>query len=79
MIDGNLLLKFGGYFIQQPTGEARSGDGTTIHPLKTFPITRTTWKAWREKHPDTEVYVGFSAPPKLSAPKSKDQSDTRKN
>jgi hypothetical protein len=58
MVDGNLALKLGETWIWQPTGETIFGDGSRKHPLSNFPIVRTSWKAWRELHPGTEVYIG---------------------
>jgi hypothetical protein len=31
-------------------------------PLDDYPFTRTTWKAWREANPETEVYIGGGRP-----------------
>jgi hypothetical protein len=58
MVDGNLALRIGTIWIKQPTGETMFGDGSAKSPLQDFPITRTTWKVWRERHPDTDVYIG---------------------
>ena len=58
MVDGNLALRLGEIWIWQPTGETLFDDGSKKRPLSDFPIVRTTWKAWRQLHPGTEVYVG---------------------
>jgi hypothetical protein len=58
MVDGNLALRLGEAWIWQPTGETLFDDGSKKRPLLDFPIVRTTWKRWRELHPQTEVYLG---------------------
>ena len=56
--DGDLLLKTGDTMFSQSTGEGLRNDGTTFAPLESHPIVRTTWKAWRDSHPSTDVYLG---------------------
>lgn len=58
IVDGDLALRLGTAWIKQSTGEPMFGGGSNAHPLQDFPITRTTWKIWRERHPDSDVYVG---------------------
>jgi hypothetical protein len=51
-----LMVTYGGRVYSQATGQESSG-GDPL-PLKGLPHEQTTWKAWREKHPETEVYTG---------------------
>jgi hypothetical protein len=53
---GGVLLKYQNRTYAQDTG-SQLGDGPAL-PLTALEHERTTWKAWRDKHPDTEVYVG---------------------
>jgi hypothetical protein len=52
-----LMLRYGTRFYMQPTGQAAIPDAEPI-PCPTLPTERTTWKAWRAAHPDTDVFVG---------------------
>jgi hypothetical protein len=56
-----LLLKRGGVFYYQDSGETLAPGGGPALPYEAHPFERTTWKAWREAHPDTDVYVGVGA------------------
>jgi hypothetical protein len=51
-----LLLKVGSDFFEQQSGKGLS-PGTTF-PYQDYPHERTTWKAWKEAHPASEVYAG---------------------
>lgn len=52
-----LLLRIGSGVYRQSTGEAtRPGDPAL--PYRTTEHQVTTWKKWREAHPDTEVFTG---------------------
>jgi hypothetical protein len=53
-----LLLRRGGVFYYQDSGETLAPGGGAVLPYGAYPFERTTWKAWREAHPDTDVYVG---------------------
>jgi hypothetical protein len=55
-----LLLQVGGKGngYRQATGECMQ-EGTPPLPAAKLEHTVTTWKAWREKHPQTQVYVGM--------------------
>lgn len=55
-----LMLRYQGQRYDQKTGKAL-GQGEPL-PLTAYPHERTTWKAWREKHPGTQVYVGEEGP-----------------
>jgi len=63
---GDLILKVGKVFYQHSTGQALEGTrfpGSPNPGLPPFPfsptaVTRTTWGAWKQQHPGTDVYVG---------------------
>jgi hypothetical protein len=57
-----LLIRYNGRIYLHQTGKPVSGDGPDL-PLKHHAFEETTWKAWREKHAGTEVYVGPDALP----------------
>jgi len=50
------LLKVGGSFFEQESGRSQSSDAKL--PYRRLEHERTTWKAWKAAHPDTEVYTG---------------------
>jgi hypothetical protein len=52
-----LLLFHKGKMYVQTNGRLATGEGPDL-PLDQMKFERTTWKAWREKHPQTEVYTG---------------------
>lgn len=53
-----LALRVGEADYAQETGE-RLGNGPGGHiPLPELEYVRTTWRKWREAHPDTDVYEG---------------------
>jgi hypothetical protein len=58
LFNGNLLLRTDGEMFSQPTGEGLRKDGATFKPFDDHPLVRTTWKAWRDEHPKTDVYLG---------------------
>jgi hypothetical protein len=51
-----LLLKIGPVFFQQDSGESLS-PGQKF-PYRRLEYQRTTWKAWKAAHPDTEIFTG---------------------
>ena len=54
-----MVVKVGGVLYLQETGkplELRTTD--TSLPYANHPWERTTWKDWRQRHPDTEVFIG---------------------
>lgn len=54
-----MLLKVGDEFYFQDSGASIvENDGATI-PYATHPFEKTTWKKWKEAHPDTELYMGL--------------------
>jgi hypothetical protein len=53
---GEMILRWNGVSYFQRTGKAVS-EGLGDLPLQEYPHTRTTWKAWREAHPDTDLFM----------------------
>src|SRR5262249_19521733 len=56
-INRGLALRVGGEDYAQMTGECLSRPSSRRIPYEEYPHVRSTWKAWREAHPDTDVYV----------------------
>jgi hypothetical protein len=63
-----LLLRYEGRIFVQVPGSVPGGSGEKA-PLEELNAEETTWKAWRQKHPGTEIYTGAEADP--SGPPSK--------
>ncbi len=59
-MDGGMLLYTGSFFYRQDTLQPSFADNPTPFPHAQLPFETTTWKQWRTRYPDTEVYV--SAP-----------------
>jgi hypothetical protein len=55
-----LLLRVGDDVFQQKTSKGM--EGVEI-PYKSMPFELTQWGEWKKAHPDTDVYVGRTAPP----------------
>jgi hypothetical protein len=55
---GRLILHTRGGFYTQESGTVVAPGADEPFPYTELPHRRTTWKAWREAHPDTDVYVG---------------------
>jgi hypothetical protein len=53
-----LVLHAGDADYAQMTGENLSSPKGAGLPYAEWPHVRTTWRAWREAHPDTDIYVG---------------------
>jgi hypothetical protein len=53
-----LVLRIGVVDYSQETGQCLDPSGGPPLPFEELPHERTTWKAWRESHPETDVYVG---------------------
>jgi hypothetical protein len=53
-----LALRFKDKDYAQATGECLSPGGGERLPYEQWPHQRTSWKAWRQAHPDTDVYLG---------------------
>jgi hypothetical protein len=66
--EGCMLLRIGPDRYRQDTGLPLA-KGAPPFPYARAEFVRTTWKQWREAHPDTDVYVGEppSAPDGLGA------------
>jgi hypothetical protein len=55
----SMVLAVGGVYYLQDTGEPLElGPGRAPLPYPDHSVTRTTWKAWREAHPETDLYEG---------------------
>lgn len=55
-----MVLKFEGHFYFQKSGKPiELGSGQAAIPYDLIEPTRTTWKEWVGRHPDTEVYTGI--------------------
>jgi hypothetical protein len=52
----------------QATGESVDTPGGAGLPYQETPCEQTTWKAWRDAHPDTDVYVGDSPEGEVGVP-----------
>lgn len=52
-----LLLRYQTGMYRQETGESMQPNAPGL-PFEAYPFERTTWKAWKQKHPDTEVFTG---------------------
>jgi len=70
-VDSKMMLRIGSISFIQDAAPPAGGQGSP--PLSSgVPYERTSWKAWRTAHPDTDVYVGVSEAEVLSgAAKSK--------
>jgi hypothetical protein len=59
VIDQQLALHSGGYaYFQEGARVPGSAAPTEQIPYHHYPFVQTTWKKWREKHPDTDIYIG---------------------
>ena len=52
----------GSLYLQDSGKPFELGAGTPSLPYTHHPWERTTWKAWRERHPETDVFVGLGRP-----------------
>lgn len=43
----------------QETGKPVETNDPTIKPISTYPFEKTTWKQWKDAHPNTEIYTRF--------------------
>jgi hypothetical protein len=55
---GGMILRIGEVEYAQKTGQNLSSPKGAPLPYRELAFERTTWRAWREAHPDTDVYVG---------------------
>ena len=53
-----MAVRVNGVDYLQETGENVTSSGGEPIPYREMPHTRTSWRAWREAHPDTDIYVG---------------------
>ncbi len=54
-----MIVKVDGFLYFQESGKAfNQGASAGSLPYADFPWEPTTWKAWRQRHPDTDVFVG---------------------
>jgi hypothetical protein len=58
LYDDKMLLKLANVFYDQESGERIAGREGPRFPYPSHPFIRTTWKKWKEAHPDTDIFVG---------------------
>ncbi|MHB1427029.1 MAG: DUF3179 domain-containing (seleno)protein [Gemmataceae bacterium] len=66
-----LLLKYGEHMYLQETSEPLEAGGSRL-PYRAYPAELTEWKAWRQSHPETDVYMGTveePTPPEAREPR----------
>lgn len=56
---GMILCVDGAEYAQQTLKSSRRGTSVPPFPYQTISVVRTTWKVWRERHPQTDVFEGF--------------------
>jgi hypothetical protein len=56
--DDSLLIRIENVIYHQDSGSESQEAGEPPFPYATHPFVRTTWKAWKESHPLTDVYTG---------------------
>jgi hypothetical protein len=61
---GGMVVKVNGKRYHQSSGKAL--DSADHFPYAEHSFTRTTWKAWKQAHPDTDVYLGQHPLPTVS-------------
>jgi hypothetical protein len=54
----SMLLRIGSDMYWQDTGQPLEDETTAAFPYRTLDFVRTTWREWREAHPDTDAYIG---------------------
>jgi hypothetical protein len=52
----------GSLYLHQSGKPFELGIGTPSLPYTNHPWKRTTWKEWRERHPETDVFIGLGRP-----------------
>jgi hypothetical protein len=56
--DGEMILKIEGVSYQHSSGEPiEAGPAAPPLPYEGYPWIRTTWRKWKQEHPETDVYV----------------------
>jgi hypothetical protein len=62
LLGRKMVLRVGGIdYLQDSGAPVKPGEAPAAFPYSSFPASRTSWKAWREAHPNTDVYVGEAA------------------
>lgn len=56
-----LLLRLNNVFYDQESGDRIDGVKDMPFPYPDHPFVRTTWKKWKEAHPETDIFVGKPA------------------
>ncbi len=55
-----MVVEAGGVLYLQETGKPfEAGAGVPPIPYANLPWERTTWKAWRQRHPETDIFIGL--------------------
>ena len=55
-----MVVKIGGVLYYQESGKPfELGEGVPSLPYADHPWERTTWKEWRQRHPDTDIFIGL--------------------
>jgi hypothetical protein len=62
LMHDRMVLSVGGVDFLQDSGEPIEPGAGVAFPYATYPCTRTTWKAWREAHPQTDAWAGTPPP-----------------
>lgn len=65
-MESGLILRIGNVEYSQKTGENLTSPKDAPLPYSDMQFARTTWRQWREAHPDTDVYIG-DLPPQRKA------------
>jgi hypothetical protein len=58
---GKMVIRYGDEFYWQDTGESLKAGAARLG-LATIAAVRTTWKAWRAAHPESDLYAGLQPP-----------------
>lgn len=59
MIDSEQVLKIAGILYFQKSGlPVAPADARAVIPYQVLEPVRTTWEAWMQAHPDTDIYIG---------------------
>ena len=56
--DGQMILGIGDAYYEHSSGAPiEPRPGTPSFPYEGYPWIRTTWKEWKQQHPETDIYV----------------------
>ncbi len=56
--DDQMILGIGDAYYEHSSGKAiEPGPETPPFPYESYPWIRTTWKEWKQLHPETDIYV----------------------